>query len=134
MSQVGLESEGFWHRDFFEKIEHVSPAMHARPADFPFGSQSFPVGGGDFGGFAEGFSDASRARLLTLTPFFHPMFRRIDPNHSVFPNSVLVEDPGDATGNFDGVQELLAARIVTHGRVTHRSSQTGATSEPTLKP
>ena len=52
VGHVGLKTESFGMADSFQQINHVFPRVHAAPADFAFGRQTFVV---FFGNVASGF-------------------------------------------------------------------------------
>ena len=115
--QIGLESEGFWHSDSFEDIEHISPGVHPCPADFSFGGESLTVVFGDIGGFLERIDDAGGVGFGIGPPFLDAELGAIDADHTVLANAMVLKDSGDSASHFNGREEFLLALVIAHGRV-----------------
>ena len=116
-----MEAKGLGHADTFEDIQHVFPAVHAGPADFAFGSETFAVIGGDLGSFLEGGNDGGGVGGGVFAPFFHTKLGGINADHAAFAGTVFVEHFCDAAGHLDGVEKFAALLISAHGRITHRT-------------
>ena len=82
--------------------------------------KSFYLSGGEpfavvlchLGCFAESLGDLGGVPLRILAPFFDAELGRVDPNHAVLADAVLVEHAGDATGHLYGIEEFLETKSI----------------------
>lgn len=119
VGEVSLETKRLGHADAFEDVEHVFPGMHASPADFAFGGKAFTAVFGDGGSLLEGIDDAGGVGRWVFTPFGKTEFSGVDADDAIFPNSMFVENLGNAAGHFHGAEEFFLLGVVTHRRIAN---------------
>ena len=121
MGEIALEAERPRHIDRLQKVEHILPGMHPRPADFSLGSQPLAMAGRHDRRFAEGGRDPLRVGPSMLTPRVDAKLGRVDADDAILPHAMLVENLGDAAGLTNRVDKLAPLHRGSHGRVAHRA-------------
>jgi hypothetical protein len=107
--------------------------VHATPADFTLGSETFPKALSNVGSLAEGLCDPLGAVLRVLGPLLDAG-RRIDAHDAVRPNTQLAQlgrNPTSLEHLLDELLSILPSPIADPPPV---GGQTGATTEPTTNP
>ena len=116
--EVRLETERLRHANLFEQVQHVFPAVHTCPADFTFGRETFAAVRSDFCGFLEGGSDLRGVGGGVSFPSFDTKLGRVDANHTIVANSVIIEDASNSASHFYSGKKLILLLLVAHSRVT----------------
>ena len=97
VGHVGLETDESWPVGFLEQVHHVSPRMHAAPANLTLGSETFAVFGGNSPAFLERFGNELCVAGRILAPVFR-IAGRVDADDAAGTCADFAELVSDAAG------------------------------------
>ena len=120
--------------DHLQQLDVALHAVHAAPADLPFGRQPLAVVLGDRRGLLERLGDLLRVALRILRPLRRAR-RRVDADDAVVADAEVAQLPGDARRPCAPASGTpCAPRRSPIADPPPVGGQTGATSEPTTRP
>ena len=122
---ICLETNRSWHINLLQQVNHILPGMHPGPADFPFSSEAFAIGGSHNSSFTKCRSDPASITDRIAQPVCGPI-SSIDADDAIFPDTVCIQNLGDSAGLLHREHKLGSLFGTTHGAITNRPRPDGS--------